>query len=642
MYFSSVRFLKEVKDETSARSKLKNILVLLARLLAISLLVMAFAQPFVSKKAKEKFLINQIGLFIDNSYSMNAVSEEISLLSLAKQRARTIVESYDIEDQFMILTHNFEGKQFRLVSQEEAMSMIDEIKATPTVHSLSDALAKIKYTTSRKEGNKHIYVISDFQQSITDLAPEKDTTTTINLIPLQSIQERNVAIDTAWFESPVQWVNRPNLLKYKIHNYGDQAVQDARVSLTQNNQTKPLGLINLAPGETRIDTAQIISTRAGWQDLVLEITDFPIQFDDKLNIAFNIEEKIKVLVISAISPNENLLTAIRSMPSVELSTQTTSNINYSAIAQNRLIILDDLVSFSSGLSNELSNALKQGSNLLVFPGPGADLVSYSNFTSPLGAGTFLAFEKKSLSASRINTNEFTFSDVFLRITANMKLPTTQGRFTRRKGVSGEESIISYPDETALISKIKVDNGSLFISSAPLGNEWSDLSKNAEIFVPMIYRMALNRNRNNKITLFIGQDESIELEAIKKSPDDIIHLLGTDHEDIIPLQRTLGNKIALDLRGIIKNASTYNVSMKDSILAKLPFNFNRKESDLRTFNQQQLEDKYPYFKIIQANGNAAFETWFKENNKGTSYWKWFVMGTLLFLLIESLLLRFWKI
>ena len=91
VYFSSVRFLKEVKDETSARSKLKNILVLIARLLAISLLVMAFAQPYVSKKAKEKFAKNQIGVFIDNSYSMNAVSDEIPLLSLAKQRARTIV-----------------------------------------------------------------------------------------------------------------------------------------------------------------------------------------------------------------------------------------------------------------------------------------------------------------------------------------------------------------------------------------------------------------------------------------------------------------------------------------------------------------------------------------------------------------------
>jgi len=34
VYFTNVRFLKEIKEETSARQRLKNLLVLLMRLLA--------------------------------------------------------------------------------------------------------------------------------------------------------------------------------------------------------------------------------------------------------------------------------------------------------------------------------------------------------------------------------------------------------------------------------------------------------------------------------------------------------------------------------------------------------------------------------------------------------------------------------
>ena len=45
VYFTNVRFLKEVKEQTSARSKLRNLLVLLMRLLAVAMLVFAFAQP---------------------------------------------------------------------------------------------------------------------------------------------------------------------------------------------------------------------------------------------------------------------------------------------------------------------------------------------------------------------------------------------------------------------------------------------------------------------------------------------------------------------------------------------------------------------------------------------------------------------
>ena len=46
VFFTNVKFLKEVKEETSARSRLRNLLTLLMRLGAMAALVLAFAQPF--------------------------------------------------------------------------------------------------------------------------------------------------------------------------------------------------------------------------------------------------------------------------------------------------------------------------------------------------------------------------------------------------------------------------------------------------------------------------------------------------------------------------------------------------------------------------------------------------------------------
>jgi hypothetical protein len=48
VYFSNVKFLKEVKEETASRSKLKHLLVLAARMLALAFLVFAFAQTLYS------------------------------------------------------------------------------------------------------------------------------------------------------------------------------------------------------------------------------------------------------------------------------------------------------------------------------------------------------------------------------------------------------------------------------------------------------------------------------------------------------------------------------------------------------------------------------------------------------------------
>ena len=69
VYFSNTRFLKEVKQETQAKSKLKHLLVLAARILAIIFIVLAFAQPFIPVENKQISIGDKsISLFIDNSF----------------------------------------------------------------------------------------------------------------------------------------------------------------------------------------------------------------------------------------------------------------------------------------------------------------------------------------------------------------------------------------------------------------------------------------------------------------------------------------------------------------------------------------------------------------------------------------------
>ena len=50
VYFSNVALLKQVDLETKKSSKVRHLLVLLARILAITCLVLAFAQPYFPEK----------------------------------------------------------------------------------------------------------------------------------------------------------------------------------------------------------------------------------------------------------------------------------------------------------------------------------------------------------------------------------------------------------------------------------------------------------------------------------------------------------------------------------------------------------------------------------------------------------------
>ena len=53
IYFTNVKFLRELKQESQSKNRLKELLILLSRILAISCLVFAFAQPVLVDKGRK-------------------------------------------------------------------------------------------------------------------------------------------------------------------------------------------------------------------------------------------------------------------------------------------------------------------------------------------------------------------------------------------------------------------------------------------------------------------------------------------------------------------------------------------------------------------------------------------------------------
>ncbi|MCA1760722.1 MAG: BatA domain-containing protein, partial [Bacteroidales bacterium] len=70
VYFSHVGFLKDIKKESQKKSRLKQLLMLLARILTIIFLVFAFSQPYIpTENAATTGSGEIVGVYIDNSFS---------------------------------------------------------------------------------------------------------------------------------------------------------------------------------------------------------------------------------------------------------------------------------------------------------------------------------------------------------------------------------------------------------------------------------------------------------------------------------------------------------------------------------------------------------------------------------------------
>jgi len=658
VYFTNVRFLKEVKEETSNRRKLRNLLVLLMRCLAVAAMVLAFAQPFIPLSSGVKKGEKAVSVYVDNSFSMGALSKNAPLLELARQRARDIIGAFGVEDRFQVLTNDFEGRDQRLVSKEDALNRIEEIRNSPASRDLSKVLIRQQQCLNTgKQENKIAFVISDFQQNISDLGNFKDSLLQVNLVPMRAVQESNISVDSAWFESPVQILNQPANLLVKISNRSNDNAGEVRLSLRHDGQSKPVGSMNIPARTSKLDTVSFNILHAGWHEAKISVTDYPVQFDDDYYLSFHVAERINVLAINGLQPNKYLNNAFLGARYFQLDNADARSLDYSKFSNYQLIVLDELPSVSSGLSTELETFVRNGGNVLVFPAQTADLNSYNAFLQAFGAGNLGAFEPTQRQASQINTDEFVFRDVFLNKSANLRLPVTQGNF--RIAPARGEYILTYRDGSALLAKFQKGEGALYLNAAPLAEQVNDLVGNGEIFVPMLFKMAIAGTKGRQIAYTIGKDEVLEAKHQVSAAGETIYRLRRQPEnagqagdkgqpavagEFIPEQRILGSRVLLTPGTQVQDAGWYRLHLQgDSTLAEYAFNYDRKESDLTYKTDETLAEALPKnMKILAQNAEANFGQVVNEQERGIVLWRWCVVFALLFLALEVLFLRLWKV
>lgn len=641
VYFTNVHLLKELKEETSTRNKLRSLLILLARCAALAMLIFAFAQPIIKYGDIDDSQKRAVEIVIDNSFSMEARNTEVPLITLAKDRAREIISSYDEDDIYLILTHDLEAKHQRYIDQKTALSFVDELKISPSVETLESICAIAKRIRKNVgEYSHHLYLLSDFQENISKFSSSIDTTVDVSLIPFRAIQESNVAILSAEWEAPLAVKDQNNRLIVRLVNYGD-AQQSVELRMNYENQERPLGSVKLEAQSEGSDTITVPVTRTGWHQLQLSIDDYPVVFDNELYTTFDIKEKIEVMSIYDRGQNEYLNSAFASISYFDLIQQSKNSIKYESFQNQELIILDDLSDISSGLYNQLSKYVNNGGNLLVFPSINPNKAAYNSLLGILNVDRILDIETKDRDVFRINTEEFIFNNVYEERRRNVRLPKTTSNYTfTTQQSAGKEVLLSYRDGSPYLQKYNVEKGNVYLCSSPLDVNVNDLVRNAEVFVPMLYKMALSAGSRPPLYNVIGQEDVISISSISNNGGEQYLVKGAT--EFIPAVTTTGQSGFMDIRGQITSAGYYDLLLQEDIIQSLAFNYDRKESNVSYGDINELSNQMgPHVNVLDKVALANLSGYISERQEGISLWRWCLILALAFLLIEIGLIRLWK-
>src|SRR6202012_1486222 len=149
----------------------------------------------------------------------------------------------------------------------------------------------------QRNGNRSIYIISDFQKNIAGAQTVKaDTGLHINLVQLMASSLPNVAVDSVSLLSAIHQPGESEKLIVRLHNYADKAAEKIPLKLVINGEQKALGSYIVNARSVQYDTLTFSGLKAGWQRSVLTLQDNPVTFDNQFYFTFYVKQQMSVLL----------------------------------------------------------------------------------------------------------------------------------------------------------------------------------------------------------------------------------------------------------------------------------------------------------------------------------------------------------
>lgn len=648
VYFSNVETIDQLQTESRRQSTLRQLLIMAARILAIVFLVLAFAQPVIPNRNQAVVAGgSSVSIYVDNSFSMEGADADGSLLDKAKQKAAEIVAAYQPTDRFQLLTNDMEGRQFHWLSREEFLAELEAVEPSSVTPTLSDITARQHdFLASAVAANRYAYLISDFQKSVADFdLLVDDSTINAIMVPIGAVEQDNIYIDTVVLTAPVYYLGNSVSADVTLRNDGDEPLEKVPLTLYVNGQQKTVASVDLPAEGSATATMHFTINQSGLLDCRVETTDYPVTFDDQYFFSLNIRDRINMLVVEGAGVNDNLRRLFADDSAVHYSTTPLRQLDVSHIAEQDVVLLDELPSITTGLAQTLHTFVEEGGTLVLVPSVKVDEAAYNNALSLFGAPLLKGFSGSRIAANRIDLDHTLYRNVFdspQQQPDDMEMPTVSGHYhTLADAKTLRSSIITLVGGDDFLSHTPCGSGNLYCFSAPLRNEHTDFVSQA-LFVPTLYNMALYSLRPAPFATTLDHSGPVTLTQRYDTDAGAVRLAGPAGFEEIPDLRQSGAVSTLVPHSTIREAGNYHLTRNGQAVEALSFNYSRRESQTDCLDAGMIETALKDYNLHHCSVihqvDKPLDTYLREQMEGRSLWRWCILACLLMLAAEVLLMK----
>lgn len=632
VYFSNTATLKTIEQENVKTKRLKYLIVLIMRMLFIAGLVFAFAYPYDSEqKLKTDDADNLIAVYIDNSMSMQSQSEEVKLVEDARSSARALVKSVSPSQRFVLLTNSRQPDNEYPMNQDEMLMSIDamQTEASPmTFNNLYENLQMIMRRNGFKSAS--LFVYSDFQNDMMDMRGiVVDSAIQIVGLPLSSDYQQNIYIDTVWLPSPVLQTGLANEVNVRVVNDGGKEINGLPVYLEIDGVSAAFTTIDIPADGKGVTAMQFVLNESGEKSAAVSINDYPITFDDTYNFVLNVRPVIKIVELTS---NYTMTSPIATLFSDNLQ------FDYQAIDPHRIdqqylmdcqmVVVDGDADLNETMWRTIVDFASDGGSVVVLP---SDETKAENDT---------------LSVNMIASQHEFFSDIFVNIPDNADLPKVYKHTQIRKlKFRNTLTLMSLQNGTSFFTLSKVGGGNIFSFASQLGGDWTNFADNA-LFVPVMYKIAMLGAQTGRLSYTIGIDRELTVNDLTAFAESDVRIRNEQGNfEMIPVVDLRNNRAVVRLYDELPGAGFYTVNKGDELIATTAWNDSRAESKMQFMNGEEvsklMKDNGLNVLTVMKAGEIRSDDVMQMMVRRSMLWRTFILISLITLLIEILILRFWK-
>ncbi|MDP7398685.1 MAG: BatA domain-containing protein, partial [Lentisphaeria bacterium] len=582
--FSTTRFLTDQFLRSYRMSRIKELPLLLARMLLFALLAIALAQPFI-RPANQPLMTSEqprtVVFVLDNSASMGYIDDGVSLFDRARGAAIEIVDSLQQGDRAAIVMAGRRAAGPELVFAEptpelgDVRQVLDTVQVSDLDTDLSRAVAladKLVLIGSR-EDSREIYILSDLQDSGWEVYNKDEggggsLDTSLFFVSVRPAQPRNLAITAVQYAAPRPMVGIPFTIRPHIHNHDHKTASSTVELHIDNKKVGERQVEGLQPGRWVVSRFHHTFETGGWHTGYVQIDDGTLAADNRRYFAFEVLDAMHILVVNGAPSSVRRLdelfflqaalgaTAAGEKP-IQLDIITPDRLADSDLGNYPMVILANVESAPPQAVTHLESFVDGGGGLLIFLGDktNAAFLNQSFSGSNRLHGGLLPGPVIGMSGDPDSESQLTQIG---QIDGNHVVLSSfdDGRTGSFSSVNlkafwdldpGEASVLMRTDTGApLLCEHAFGEGTVMVFASSCDRDWTNFPVRPA-FLPWIYRLVgyLSQDTMGHRNFFqTGDDVPVPVSAtsglrqlLVRKPDGTIGTVGTTSDPSAPLAFT---------------------------------------------------------------------------------------------------------